>query len=105
MSDRGLGVEVSHDADVVVVTVRGELDLSTAPVLGTTLEQFEPGKRVVLRMADVEFIDSTSLTLVLAHDLRMAQAGGSLRIRQPSAPVRRLFLLTALDHMIEPDEI
>ena len=71
MSDRDLGVEVTHDADVIVVTVHGELDLSTAPMLGTTLEQFGPGKRVVLKMSDVEFIDSTSLTVVLAHDLPM----------------------------------
>ena len=55
-------------------------------------------------MADVEFIDSTTLNVVLAHDLRIAQGGGSLRITQPSVPVRRLFQLTALDHMIEPDE-
>ena len=68
MSDRDLGVEVTHDADVIVVTVRGELDLSTAPMLGTTLEQFGPGKRVVLKMSDVEFIDPTSLTVVLAHE-------------------------------------
>ena len=59
---------------------------------------------MVVKMADVEFIDSTTLNVVLAHDLRIAQGGGSLRITQPSVPVRRLFQLTALDHMIEPDE-
>ena len=30
--------------------------------------------------------------------------GGSLRIPQPSAPVRSLFQLTALDHLLEPDD-
>ena len=103
--DKGIGVEVTHDADLVVVTVRGELDLFTAPVLGQALDQFGPEKRVVVKMADVEFIDSTTLNVVLAHDLRMAQGGGSLRIRQPSAPVRRLFQLTALDRLLEPDDV
>ena len=104
MLDEGVGVEVFHDATVAVVSVRGELDLSTSPVLGKTLEQFGPEAHVVVNMADVSFLDSTSINVILAHHLRMIQGGGSLRIRQPSAPVRSLFQLTALVHLLEPDD-
>ena len=38
MSNAGIGTAVTHYADVVVVTVRGELDPFTAPVLGQVLD-------------------------------------------------------------------
>lgn len=71
--------------DSVVVTVRGRLDLDSATVLTTTLEQVldRPFPRVVVDLSGVGFCDSTGLSaFVAAHD-RATAAGGWLRLAAP----------------------
>ena len=53
----------------VLVLVRGELDLATAPELEATLMgALEDGREVVLDLRDLEFMDSSGVrVLVVAH--------------------------------------
>lgn len=77
-----------------VVTLRptGELDIATAASLeAALLEGREPGDRVVLDMADLEFIDSTGLR-VIVHAADAARRGGwELRLRPGPPAVQRVF--------------
>jgi anti-sigma B factor antagonist len=70
----------------VVVTIRGDLDIDSATVLTTTLDQVldRPGARVVVDLAGVEFCDSTGLSaFVLGHN-RARASGGWLRLAAPT---------------------
>lgn len=71
--------------DSVVVTVRGSLDLDSATVLTTTLEQVldRPEPRVVVDLSGVEFCDSTGLSAFVVGHNRAAAAGGWLRLAAP----------------------
>ena len=83
----------------VVVTVRGNLDIDSATVLSTALEQVlhagEP--RIVVDLSGVEFCDSTGVNVLLAAHQRLADQGGSLALAAPTSTVRRILQVTGLD--------
>jgi anti-sigma B factor antagonist len=72
--------------DSVVVTVRGSLDIDSAPVLTTTLDQVldRPQPRVVVDLSGVDFCDSTGLSAFVVGHNRAAAAGGWVRLAAPS---------------------
>ena len=96
-------MSVSRHDDLVVVTVAGEIDLGTAPVLRSALDQLTPGQHVVVDCAGVQFIDSTGLHLIVTQSQRMSEAGGSLRLRHTSFPVRHVVEITGLIQLFEND--
>ncbi len=73
--------------DSVVVTVRGDLDIDSATVLSTTLDQVldQPHPRVVVDLSGVEFCDSTGLSAFVIGHNRAHGAGGWVRLAAPSA--------------------
>ncbi|GLY06381.1 MULTISPECIES: STAS domain-containing protein [Actinoplanes] len=76
----------------VVLTVQGNLDLDTAPLLADRIEEAlaRPEPRVVVDLAGVDFCDSIGLsTFVIGHN-RAKWAGGWLRIAGPGEFLERL---------------
>ena len=69
----------------VVVTVRGHLDLDSAPVLTTTLDQVldGPAPHIVVDLSGVEFCDSIGLSAFIVGHRRAGDAGGWLRLASP----------------------
>ena len=76
---------VGNPDDSVVVAVRGNLDIDSATVLTTTLDQVldRPGPRVVVDLSGVEFCDSTGLSAFVLGHRRAVAAGGWLRLAEP----------------------
>jgi anti-sigma B factor antagonist len=70
----------------VVVTVRGNLDIDSAAVLTTTLDQVldRPAPRVVVDLSDVEFCDSTGLSAFVVGHNRATATGGWVRLANPT---------------------
>lgn len=94
-----VSLQVVRSGASAFVTVCGELDLSTAPVLEDALEPLlGPGARpplrhLVLDLAGVTFADVVGLTPVLRAAETMAESGGGLQIRGERPPVRQLLRL------------
>jgi anti-anti-sigma factor len=78
--------------DSVIVTVRGHLDVDSATVLNTALDQVldRPAPRVVVDLSGVEFCDSTGLSAFVVGHNRAAAGGGWVRLASPSDWMRRL---------------
>lgn len=77
---------VGNPDDSVVVSVRGHLDLDSAPVLATTLDQVlldRPYPHVVVDLSGVEFCDSIGLSALVVGHRRAGDAGGWLRLASP----------------------
>jgi anti-sigma B factor antagonist len=76
---------VGNPDDTVVVTVRGNLDIDSAPVLRTTLDQVldQRQPRVVVDLSGIEFCDSTGLSAFVVGHNRARAAGGWLRLASP----------------------
>jgi anti-anti-sigma factor len=63
----------------MVVAVGGELDLVTSRELDEQLTRARrEGSRIVLDLTAVEFMDTSSLAVIVGHWKRLQAAGGSL---------------------------
>lgn len=85
--------------DRALVTVAGEVDLETASQLGdcalAALRDDSP--HLVIDLAQVSFMDSTGLKVLLAVQRRAELAQGSLCVVGSGRSVRKIFALTGLD--------
>ncbi len=89
---------VGNPDESVVVTVRGNLDVTSATVLSTTLDQVleRPHPRVVVDLSGVGFCDSTGMRAFVAGDDRARGAGGWMRLAAPSEWMAGLFATSGL---------
>jgi anti-anti-sigma factor len=85
--------------DVHVITVTGEIHVTTAPDFSVRLnEAIAAGRRgVVIDMSAVGFIDSTGLSVLLNGLRRVTRADGRLALVVSNPTVLRLFEITRLD--------
>lgn len=94
----GLAVSVEFRGDSTVMTVAGELDLSTAPLLEAALRAHRPDTAgtptgpLILDLQDVSFIGARGIDIILAAARQASRHGARLRIL-PSGPVRRVAAL------------
>ncbi|WP_327745515.1 STAS domain-containing protein [Streptomyces europaeiscabiei] len=81
-----------------VVTLRGELDIVTAPSLAARLDALTsgPGPDLVLDLRQVSFIDCTGLGVLCGARNRVKARHGRLRLVTNSSPFLRILRHTGL---------
>ena len=91
--------EESLDQQTHLIAVRGEVHVSTAPEFSERLnDAIATGKTgVVIDMTDVEFIDSTGLSVLLNALRRVTRQQGRMALVVSNPTVLRLFEITRLD--------
>jgi len=98
MDRADLRVTVAHDDEETVVTVNGDLDMSTAPRLADAVneELREAPGRIVLDLAGLSFCDSLGLgtLVVLSRTARVQQT--YLLLRNPSPFFTRMLDVTGV---------
>ena len=106
-----LSIEARAMGDRTVLTVRGELDLYTAPALRDRVlaAAAEGQHRLVIDLSGVPFMDSSGLGVIVACLKRLRESGGDLAlVTAPGSPPSKLLSLTGLDRAIPtsstPDE-
>lgn len=100
MSNDGISVDVTKDDASIVVTVAGEIDLGSVAILEEELDTVDASSEIVLDCSGVRFIDSSGLRLLAVAARRIASAGGSLRLRNPSTCVRRVVQIAGFEELI-----
>lgn len=101
-----LHIEIAQDGADLVLRLAGDLDLSHANEFVRCVDELtqmtlEP--RIVVQMSQVTFIDSTGTQALIVANRRCLDAGGSLFIRLPSAPVAQILHITGLDRVLTVD--
>lgn len=93
-----LGLEVSEREGAVVLTVRGEVDVSTAPRLRQRLVELasDGRERVVVDLDLVEFLDSTGLGVLVGGLKRFRSLGGDLILVCTQRRILKVFEITGL---------
>jgi anti-anti-sigma factor len=91
---------IAVGTDVRVVSVEGEVDLHTAPQLDELLRSVD-ADHVILDLTEAAFVDSTTLTIIVATHKRIRDQGGHLSIAAGSPTVARLFEITGLDRALD----
>ena len=94
-----LETEIRSVGTHALVALAGELDVST---VGLLYEQFaalsaEGICHVSLNMAEVTFVDSTGLSVLVSEHKRAESMEGELIIFSPSAALRKLFQISGLN--------
>lgn len=84
-----------HDGDVVV-EVRGEVDLSTAPVLDERLSGLADVHKLVIDLSGVSFLDSSGLGVLVRTSNKLEDHGGSIRLVVNQPQVLKVLEITGL---------
>jgi len=98
-----LEIEVQDSEERTLVTLSGELDAATASFLYDKLSdlEVENTQNVVLDLAQVTFMDSTGLAVIVTEHKRLQHSNGTLTIFSPPSSVRRLFEITGLTTVLD----
>jgi len=98
---REFGVDVSTDDGTTVVSVRGEVDLYTAPKLREHLDEALQGDlpQVVVDLTQLDFIDSTGLGVLVGALKQVRAGGGDMSLRNPSRSTHKILEIAGLTEL------
>ena len=82
--------------DLVILTLRGELDIYTVPVFRRETGSLPGERSVIVDMDGVTLLDSSGLGAIVALHAKAADAGAVVAIASTSRPVLRVFEVTGL---------
>jgi RNA polymerase sigma-B factor len=98
----GFGVRVYRWDTAAVVSVRGSVDLLTAPVLRAVLHDLLTDVAlVVVDLSDTSLLDAHSAGMLVSTRRWAGKRGGTLVLRNPYGRVARVLEITGLDKMCE----
>lgn len=97
-----LQVSTDRSGDATVVHAVGELDLHTAPMLQTELEQAiaAGANLLVADLSQVDFMDSTGLSVIVATVAALRELQGELRVVSATDRISKVFTLTGVDQQV-----
>ncbi|HEY3942142.1 MAG TPA: STAS domain-containing protein [Acidimicrobiales bacterium] len=96
--DQAFGIAEETKGSVPVLSVRGDIDVATAPVLRDRLQSrvAQGSATVVVDLLGVSFLDSTALGVLIGALKRCREAGGELRLVINEARILKVFEITGL---------
>ena len=89
--------------DIQIITLTGQVSIGQGVAelrKALTSASRHRGRRVVVDLGDVPFVDSAGLGELVAGSRQLAQSGGRLCVAAPRAKVADLMDLTRLDDLI-----
>lgn len=94
-----LGVEVTEQAGIPILGIRGEVDVSSAPRLRQSLVELANEGRAwaVIDLDHVEFLDSIGLGVLVSGLRRFRTMGGDLLLSCTQRRILRVLEITRLD--------
>ena len=104
-------VETRDGTQAVVIGVTGELDLASSPALEHELERGAASQAevVIVDLRDLEFMDSTGLSVLVRAHQRATENGQRFGIVKGPQQVQRLLSLTGVADRLtladSPDEL
>lgn len=91
-----LVVDVRHEGQTTVVALTGELDLASSHMLEEQLAAAGDTELVIVDLRELEFIDSTGLSVLVKAHQEAQEAGRRFGVVRGNAQVQRLLGLTGL---------
>ena len=96
-----LSIDVSTRETSTVMTVAGDIDIQTAPVLREALAALPPTAfMVVVDLSAVEFLDSSGVGALVGAAAALREGGSSLRLACPPPQVQKVFRISRLAEVI-----
>lgn len=88
-----------------VIFVSGELDFHSAPELRQQILAAVNGgtKKLVLDLSQLEFIDSSGLSVIIAGYKRLKERGGELTLRSLTDRTKKVLEISGLNKVLTTD--
>ena len=97
-------INVERDFELVTLGITGRLDTTTAPNLESVINEFSDDiKELVFDMAEVEYISSAGIRVLLGAYKKMNSNRAIMRIEKANDMVYEVFEMTGLLQMIEQE--
>ena len=99
----GHSSDISDSPSRRVIRPHGEIDLSTVPPLRAALHDLITDANdtaVVVDLADVQFIDSSGIAVLVSAYRRAREAGLAFSLARPTSAVAKVLALTQADRLI-----
>jgi anti-sigma B factor antagonist len=92
-----------RDGDRAVITVKGEIDVASAPALRTQLHAVcvEGVSAVVLDLREVTFLDSSALGVLVGALRRCREVGNDFKLVITSPRLLKIFEITGLTSVFD----
>jgi anti-sigma B factor antagonist len=91
---------IRKEGDAIVLSLRGEIDLHNSPEVRTVLldllSKHKP-KRLVLNLADVPYMDSSAIAVLVEGMQKLRKDGGKIYLTNLQPRVRGLLEIARLD--------
>jgi anti-sigma B factor antagonist len=96
-------VQVTDRDEWALLTVHGEVDIATAPVLRERLHALlgDGRSQLIIDLDDVGLLDSTALGVLVGGLKRSRTEGGDVRLVCTQPRIRRVLEITRLDKSFE----
>jgi anti-anti-sigma factor len=104
----GFSISTSEDGGRIVIVLRGELDLATAPELEQVVsDSLDARDEVVVDLRELEFMDSTGLRVLVHAHTRAQGEKRFIVVRPPAgAPIAKILAIAGVDSELDlVDEI
>ena len=98
-----MDLQLHSSQDITVLTVTGSIDTYTVQALHQQLDLATATKSVklVVNLAEVDFMDSSGLAALVQGMKKCRDRGGDLHLCNLQQPVRMILELTRLDKALE----
>ena len=97
-------INVERDFELVTLEITGRLDTTTAPNLEAVINEIsEDTKELVFNMAELEYISSAGIRVLLGAYKKMTSNLGIMRIEKANDIVYEVFEMTGLLQMLEKE--
>ncbi len=95
--------QIQHEGDIPILELHGVLNVASAPTFQTALQSIldEGGNQIAMDMADVSFMDSSGLGVLIAACRRLDGMGGRIALLNVVPAVRKVLQLTRTDRTFD----
>ena len=97
-------INVERDFELVTLEVTGRLDTTPAPNLEAVINELSSDtKELVFDVAELEYISSAGIRVLLGAYKKMVSNQGIMRIEKANEVVREVFEMTGLSDMLQQE--
>ncbi|MDR2550507.1 MAG: STAS domain-containing protein [Desulfobulbus sp.] len=95
-----MNIRTHQENDALHLALDGRLDTTTAPQLDETIRALAASSNLILDFAQLSYLSSAGLRVLLSAQKRAMSSGGSLRIRNANESILELFELTGFSDFL-----
>jgi len=101
--DGGFAVDSTTEGDAVIITVRGDVDLATAPALQAECERAVDADTAIVRLdlSGLTFLDSSGISVLVKTHQDLEESGGTLVLHRLDDRTRRVLDVAGLADFFE----